>query len=49
MFVYTRNPKLLDEVYNEVLVKLNVMLDENSKEEPARPTEQLEEPQQNPS
>jgi hypothetical protein len=39
MYVYTRNPKLLDEVYNEVLIKLNVMLDENSKEEPARPTE----------
>ena len=39
MYVYTRNPKLLDEVYNEVLIKLNVMLDENSKEEPARSTE----------
>ena len=40
MYVYTRNPKLLDDVYNEVLIKLNVMLDENSKEEPARPTEE---------
>jgi hypothetical protein len=40
MYVYTRNPKLLDEVYNDVLIKLNVMLDENSKEEPARPTEE---------
>lgn len=33
MYVYTRNPKLLDEVYNDVLIKLNVMLDEISKEE----------------
>ena len=39
MYVYTRNPKQLDEVYNEVLIKLNMMLDENSKEEPTRPTE----------
>ena len=40
MYMYSRKPKLLDEVYNDVLIKLNVMLDENSKEEPARPTEQ---------
>jgi len=40
MYVYTRNPKQLDDVYNDVLIKLNMMLDENSKEEPARPTEQ---------
>lgn len=33
MYVYTRNPNLLDEVYNDVLIKLNIMLDENSKEE----------------
>ena len=33
MYVYTRNPQLLDEVYNDVLIKLNVMLDENNKEE----------------
>jgi hypothetical protein len=33
MYVYSRNPILLDQVYNEVLIKLNVMLDENSKEE----------------
>ena len=39
MHEYTRNPQLLDEVYNDVLIKLNMMLDENSKEEPARPTE----------
>lgn len=31
--VYTRNPELLDQVYNDVLIKLNVMLDENNKEE----------------
>ncbi|MCD4709720.1 MAG: DUF4296 domain-containing protein [Bacteroidales bacterium] len=35
MFVYTRNPELLDLVYNDVLIKLNVMLDENNKKEPA--------------
>lgn len=40
MYVYTRNPKLLDEVYNDVLIKLNVLLDENSKEQPFRPTEE---------
>ena len=40
MYMYSRRPRLLDEVYNDVLIKLNVMLDENSKEEPARPTEQ---------
>jgi len=33
MFVYSRNPILLDEVYNDVLIQLNVMLDENNKEE----------------
>jgi len=41
MYVYTRNPKLLDAVYNDVLIKLNMMLDENSKEDPVKPTEQL--------
>jgi len=35
MFVYSRNPDLLDKVYKDVLIKLNVMLDENNKEEPA--------------
>ena len=33
MFVYSRNPELLDKVYNDVLIKLNVMLDQNNKEE----------------
>ncbi len=33
MYAYSRNPELLDAVYNEVLIKLNVMLDENNKEE----------------
>lgn len=33
MYVYTRSPELLDAVYNDVLIKLNVMLDENNKEE----------------
>ena len=35
MFVYSRNPELLDQVYNDVLIKLNVMLDKNNKEKPA--------------
>ena len=32
MTEYSKNPDLLDQVYNEVLIKLNVMLDENDKE-----------------
>lgn len=36
---YSRYPELFDQVYNEVLIKLNVMLDENDKEEVSRPTE----------
>ena len=35
MLVYSRHPILLDEVYNDVLIKLNVMLDANNKEEEA--------------
>lgn len=31
MYMYSRQPELLDEVYNDVLIELNVMLDENSK------------------
>ena len=31
MYQYSRYPELLDQVYNEVLIKLNVMLDENDK------------------
>lgn len=37
---YTRKAELFDQVYNEVLVKLNVMLDENNKEAPASTAEQ---------
>jgi hypothetical protein len=33
MYVYTRNPELLDQVYNDVLIKLNVMLDDISKDD----------------
>lgn len=33
MYVYTRNPDILDLVYNDVLIKLNVMLDQYSKED----------------
>ncbi|MEN8156024.1 MAG: DUF4296 domain-containing protein [Bacteroidota bacterium] len=29
MFQYSRHPDLMDQVYNEVLMKLNIMLDEN--------------------
>jgi hypothetical protein len=35
MYVYTMNPDLLDQVYNDVLIKLNVMLDEISREDEA--------------
>ncbi len=35
--VYTQNPELLDQVYNDVLIKLNVMLDENDKTENEEP------------
>lgn len=31
MAEYSRFPDLMDQVYNEVLIKLNVMLDENEK------------------
>ena len=33
MYMYSRNPELLDQVYNDVLMKLNIMLDENDQEE----------------
>lgn len=33
IYVYTRNPELLDAVYNDVLIKLNVLLDEINKDE----------------
>ncbi|MGW8315540.1 MAG: DUF4296 domain-containing protein [Bacteroidales bacterium] len=32
MYTYSRYPELMDEIYNEVLIKLNVMLDENDQE-----------------
>ena len=38
MFVYSRNPELLDAVYNDVLIMLNVRLDKNNKEEDAAST-----------
>jgi len=40
MLVYSRHPILLDEVYNDVLIKLNVMLDANNKEEDASKPEE---------
>jgi hypothetical protein len=39
MSVYTRHPELLDQVYNDVLIKLNVMLDENNREKQANTEE----------
>jgi len=33
VYEYSRFPDLMDEVYNEVLMKLNIMLDENDQEE----------------
>ncbi|MCK4749906.1 MAG: DUF4296 domain-containing protein [Bacteroidales bacterium] len=32
LFEYSRHPDLFDQVYNDVLMKLNVMLDENENE-----------------
>lgn len=40
MYEYSRYPELLDEVYNDVLIQLNVMLDENSREEEASSIEE---------
>jgi len=40
MLVYSRHPILLDEVYNDVLIKLNVMLDANNKEDAASTPEE---------
>jgi len=38
MMEYSRYPLLLDQVYNDVLMKLNIMLDENDNEtEPNKP------------
>lgn len=36
---YSRYPELFDQVYNDVLIKLNVMLDENDKQEASTPEE----------
>lgn len=49
MYVYSRNPVLLDQVYNDVLIKLNVMLDKNNKEDPASTPESSEKPLQTPA
>lgn len=37
MYEYSRYPELLDQVYNEVLVKLNVMLDQNDESDQEDP------------
>jgi hypothetical protein len=40
MYAYSRHPELMDQVYNDVLMKLNIMLDENDQEEdPSKPEE----------
>ena len=41
---YGHHPELFDQVYSEVLIKLNVMLDENDREEAS--TEEESEPEQ---
>jgi hypothetical protein len=33
LYQYSRHPELFDQVYNDVLMKLNIMLDENDQEE----------------
>jgi hypothetical protein len=33
MYVYSKYPDLMDEVYNDVLIRLNVMLDDNDREQ----------------
>jgi hypothetical protein len=33
IITYSKHPELFDQVYNDVLIKLNVMLDENDKED----------------
>jgi hypothetical protein len=40
---YSRHPELFDQVYNDVLIKLNVMLDENDKDNANIQEELLEE------
>lgn len=42
LVVYSQNPELFDQVYNEVLIKLNVMLDENDKDPVTEPRVLLE-------
>lgn len=37
---YSRYPDLFDQVYNDVLIKLNVMLDENDRDEEASTPEE---------
>lgn len=34
LVVYSQNPTLFDQVYNDVLIKLNLMLDENDQQVP---------------
>lgn len=33
IYQYSRHPELFDQVYNEVMTKLNIMLDENDEED----------------
>lgn len=42
LVVYSQHPELFDKVYNEVLIKLNVMLDENDKDPVTEPRLLLE-------
>ena len=48
IYEYSRYPTLMDEVYNEVLMKLNIMIDETDQEELSIPEESAK-PPRNPS
>ena len=39
LYAYSRQPELFDQVYNDVLMKLNIMLDENDLEKVNTPEE----------
>jgi len=48
LYIYSRHPDLLDQVYNDVLMKLNIMLYDNDEEKKVSKPEELSEPPQNP-
>ena len=42
MYEYSRYPEILDQVYNDVLTKLNIMLDENDLEDIIKEDEEFQ-------